>query len=106
GAPWAEKCGAWSCRSAMFTDTPTSHEAARQAAPWAHTLRSTHSPSATISPESSATAGNPRGGQLHDRLVLQLKLFARDRPLQVARHVQAAHHVRVHVRGVDLDPAA
>ena len=45
----------------MFTDTPTSHEAARQAAPCAHALRSTHSPSATISPESSATARNARG---------------------------------------------
>ena len=34
----------------------------------------------------------------------RVKLFPGDRPLQVARHVEAADHVRVHLRRVDLDP--
>ena len=126
-ATWAGKCGALSCRSAMFTDTPTSHEAARQAAPCGahlaqHPLaerddqpgvlrhreeRARRDRLVAAPPaDQRLRAGDPGGGELHDRLVLQLKLFPGDRPLQVARHVKAAYHVRVHVRGVDLDPAA
>ena len=50
--------------------------------------------------------GHPRGGQLHDRLELQGELAVADGLLQVADDLQPADHVRVHVRGVDLDPVA
>src|ERR1700761_4178302 len=122
-ATWAGKCGALSCRSAMFTETPTSHEAARLAAPLAQyplterddqpgVLRDRKERAgrdrlvAAPPAHERLGAGDPRGGQLHDRLVLQLQLFTRDGTLQIAGHVKAAYDVRVHVRGVDLDPAA
>ena len=50
--------------------------------------------------------GDARGRQVHDRLVLQRELAVADGPLQVADDLQPADHVRVHVRGVDLDPVA
>ena len=45
-----------------FTDTPTFHEAARHAAPCWQAVASTHAPSGTIRPESSATSRKSAGG--------------------------------------------
>ena len=102
-----------------------SQEASRQAAPCAHASRSTHSPSGTIRPDSSAAprnsrggmtspsappadqrlgADDTRGGQLHDRLVLQGQLAVADGLLQVGHDLQPADHVGVHVRGVRSRP--
>src|SRR5260221_3274203 len=50
------------CRSEKFTETPIAQPEFRQAAACAHASRSTHSPSGTISPESSATLRNSAGG--------------------------------------------
>ena len=45
-----------------FTETPTFQDAARHAAPCAHAVDSTHAPSGTIRPESSATSRKSAGG--------------------------------------------
>src|SRR5260370_234417 len=60
-ATWAVKPGAVIWRADRLTATPTSHEARRQAAPCAQASRTTHSPSGTTRPDSSAAPRNSRG---------------------------------------------
>ena len=49
---------------------------------------------------------HPGCREFHHRLVLETKLARCYRGTQLAGHLEPAHHVRVHVRGEDLHPAA
>ena len=57
-------------------------------------------------PDQGLDAGDAGGLQLDYWLVLDGELLAGDRALQVTGQFQPADHVRVHVRGEDLDTAA